>query len=639
VILMPDKEKYWQVANKLTMALILTISIGAFLAARGRTNSLLSDPHIFFLDVSQRAGIDFIHSKASFDPRVSNIMPWLASVGASASAADYENSGRVSVFLTNSGAGTQDVLYRNEGTFKGVPHFRDVTAEVGLTGLNESGASMAAAWGDFDNDGYPDLYVVRAQAGNLLFHNVAMLDENGHPVLDQHGIPRRKFVNVTDSAGVGYVGYGVGALWFDYDRDGRLDLLVANYFAPKYLQGDVSGKPLDLWHVQDTRFMPESFNDAANGGGVTLYHNDGEGHFTEVTRTMGLTHTGWALAVGAADLNNDGWPDLYVANDLGPDDLYMNLPGQGGGRRFVRVVGGVTADKIGRDTKKGMNVDFADIDHTGYLSIYVTNITKQLILPEGNMLWTSQADASRPGGRNYLNRAEQLGVHDCGWSWGAKFADVDNDGWNDLFVVNGMISASQSQSYWYELQNMVSDYRTILSDAANWPPMKDKSLSGYEPSCLFVRKGEGFANMASVAGINDQYDGRGVALADFNNDGAPDFLVSNQGQPSVLYLNQLYERCKGEERCPGWIGFHLVGNGTTSNRDAIGARVEVVTSRGHQFMEVSRGNGFASQSDPRVRFGLGDAAVQAVRVTWPDGKVQNIELAQKGIYNELHEAQ
>ena len=628
---------YWQIANKLTLSLILTVSIGAFVAARSRPSLPLSDPHVSFLDVTKQAGISFTHTKASFDPHVANVMPWLSSVGASASAADYENSGRVSFFLTNTGRNTQDALYRNEGTVNGVPYFRDVTAEVGLSGLNETGSSMAAAWGDFDNDGYPDLYVVRAQGGNLLFHNVPMLDEQGKPVLDEQGIPRRKFVDVTSSAGVGYVGYGVGALWFDYDRDGRLDLLVANYFAPTYLVGDHAGNPLDLWHIQDTHFMPESFNDAANGGGVVLYHNDGNGHFTDVTRSLGLTHTGWALAVGAADLNNGGWPDIYVANYLGPDDLYMNVPGPANTRQFVRVVGGVTADKIGRDTKKGMNVDFADVDHNGYSSIYVTNITKQLILPEGNMLWTSQPDSTRVGGRNFVNRAEQLGIHDCGWSWGAKFADVDNDGWNDLFVVNGMISASKTKSYWYELQNMVSDYRTILGDASNWPPMADKSLSGYEQSCLFVRRGETFVNMAKTAGINDDYDGRGIALADFNNDGAPDFLVSNQGQPAILYLNQLYQRCKSDGPCPGWIGFHLVGNGTTSNRDAIGARVDLVTSRGRQFTEVSRGNGFASQSDPRVRFGLGDAAVVQVHITWPDGRMQNVDELQTGVYHEIHE--
>ncbi len=636
-------SKNWQVPNPLTLAAILIVCIGTFLATTWKpTHSAAGSPVslIHFREVSKAAGITFVNSKPLFDSRLENIMPWMTAVGASASAADYENSGNVSVFLTNCALGSKNALLRNEGTKDGVPQFRDVTSEVGLDNLNETGSSMAAAWGDYDNDGFPDLLIVREGSGNLLFHNEPMLDAQGQPVKDGNGIARRKFVNVTEKAGVGYVGYGVGALWFDFDRDGKLDLLVANYFPSHYrdVNRRETSERLDLWHLTSTNFMAESFNDAANGGGILLYHNEGNGHFREMHEELGLTSTGWALAIGAADLNNDGWPDIYVANDFGADDLYMNVPNPRGGRKFVRVEGGITADKIGRDTKKGMNVDFGDYDHSGYQGIYVTNVTQPRILPEGNMMWTSFPDSSRPGGRNFDDKAEEMGVENCGWSWGAKFADINNDGWLDLLVLNGFVSANPAKSYWYELQNMVSDYRTITSDSQNWPPMEDRSLSGYQRSCLFVREGNHFVEMAEVAGINDTYDGRGAAVADFKNDGSPDFFVSNQGQPALLYLNELYRRCSGAQ-CPHWIGLSLHGNGSTSNRDAIGARVEIASALGRQTAEVSRGNGFASQSDPRVRFGLGlDTSVKRMTITWPDGKVEALSDLKIDAYHDITES-
>jgi enediyne biosynthesis protein E4 len=628
----------WEFPGKITSSIMIVLCATAFLAVRWKTTQS-SGEGVLFREVSRKAGVSFVHTKPLFDSKLDNIMPWMTAVGASASAADYENSGHVGVFLTNSGHGSHNALLRNEGTVGGVPQFRDVAAEVGLADLNQDGSCMAAAWGDYDNDGFPDLYIVREGASNLLFHNVPMLDDRGRQVLDSSGVPRRTFVNVTGPAGVGYAGHGVGALWFDFDHDGKLDLLVANYFPAHYLNPNHAETPerLDLWHVKETSFMAESFNDARNGGGVLLYHNDGNGQFSEIHKSVGLTYTGWALSVGTADLTNDGWQDIYVANDFGADDLYINVAGGPYGRTFVRVEGGITADKIGRDTKKGMNVDFGDFDHSGYLSIYVTNIVRPRILPEGNMLWVGRNDPVRPGRRNFTDAAEQLGVHDCGWGWGAKFVDVNNDGWLDLFVLNGFVSANPKKSYWYELQNMVSDYRTIIADSKNWPPMEDKSLSGYQKSCLFVQGSGRFHDVAESAGITDEYDGRGVAIADFNNDGATDFFVSNQGQPALLYLNELYHVCR-PGMCPHWIGLALHGNGTSSNRDAIGARVVLETTAGTQMSEVSRGNGFASQSDPRVRFGLGTAiAIKQASVFWPDGQVQRLGNLKLDTYNEITE--
>ena len=626
------------------MVVVLTLAVGGT-AYWNTLHKGRNRENVRFTEQSQQMGIHFVHQKPSFDPRVSNIMPWLVSVGASASAADYNRSGRVSVFFTNSRVGYENALYRNDGLKNGVSQFTDVTDEVGLKQLNTTSVSMAAAWGDYDNDGYPDLYVMRVGGGDILLHNVAVLDSQGQPVLDKNGVPKRKFVDVTKQSGTGNVGYGVGALWFDYDRDGRLDLVVADYFPsyyPRRILNDPSLPgglvPLDLNHLRDTRIMPDSFNNARNGGGLLVYHNDGNGHFSEVHEKLGMIHTGFALALGAGDLNNDGWPDLYVANDFGPDDYYVNMPGSDASRKFVRVEGGFTADKVGRDTKKGMNVDVGDVDHSGNLSIYVTNITNKRVLPEGNLLWMGYSDPSKPGGWNFEDRADSLGVNDCGWSWGAKFADVNNDGWNDLFVANGFISASKNSDYWYELENMASDYRTILEDALQWPTIGNKSLSGYQRSCLFVRDGKGFSDLAQDAGITDTLDGRGVATADLSNSGSIDFVVSNQGGQALVYQNKLYSTCK-PGMCPHWIGFSLGGNGTTANKDAIGARLQIVSDVGTQTAEVSRGNGFASQSDPRLHFGLGRSTqISKIIIRWPDGHEQAVTSWKLDTYNEIDEA-
>jgi hypothetical protein len=636
----------WTSGKVIIVIVIFILSLAFGIAAyQNKLHRIHLQNHVQFSEQAGAMGIQFVHHKPNYDPRVSNVMPWLVSVGASASAADYNRSGRISVFFTNSQIGSEDALYRNDGPKSGIPHFTDVTAKVGLAHLNLTGESMAAAWGDYDNDGFPDLYVIRAHGGNLLFHNVSVLDDRGQPVFDENGIPERKFVDVTTESTTGNVGYGVGALWFDYDRDGLLDLVVANYF-PSYfprrilvddkLPGGLV--PLDLNHLRDTRIMPESFNNARNGGGILVFHNDGSGHFSEVHEKLGMVHTGFALALGAADFNNDGWPDLYVANDFGPDDYYVNSLANDGTRKFVRVEGGFTADKIGRDTKKGMNVDVGDVDHSGHLSIYVTNITNKRVLPEGNILWMGYADPSRIGGWNFEDHADSLGINDCGWSWGAKFADVNNDGWNDLFVANGFISASKTNDYWYELENMASDYRTILEDASKWPKIGNKSISGYQRSCLFVRDKTKFDDQASAAGINDMLDGRGVAIADLSNRGTIDFIVSNQGGRALVYQNELYSTCN-KDKCPHWIGFWLTGNGFTSNRDAIGARVQIASELGTQTAEVSRGNGFASQSDPRLHFGLGNSKqVSRISIRWPDGREQAVQDWKLDSYNEIVEA-
>ncbi len=537
-------------------------------AAEGTNGAGVHDPQ--FEDVTLKAGISCVHHNPDLDPRVQNIMSWLASVGAAVAAADYDGDGDIDLYVTDSRTGTPNHLYRNDGGF----HFTDVAAEAGVARVNEtSGTSMDAVWGDVDNDGRPDLYVVKWGC-NVLFHN------NGDGT----------FTDITLKAGVGDCGNGNAAIFVDYDLDGNLDLMVGNYF-----------KPVDLWHLTTTKIMHDSFEASRNAGPNLVYHNNGDGTFTDVAKRLGMADTGWTLDLGCADIDNDGDQDCYIANDFGDDKLFLN----NGDGTFTDI----TKAAKGTDTKKGMNVDFGDYNNDGFLDIYVTNITTVEYLHEGNMLWHNM------GNGTFTDVADPAEVFDGGWGWAGKFLDYDNDGDLDIFTVNGFVSAGTG-NYWYDLATMATTPDLDTTDTKNWPVMGDRSFSGYEPSRLFRNDGPAFVEVAEREGITDKYDGRGIAVADLDGDGWPDLFVANQGARPNLYRNR---GVSGRH----WIEFDLRETG--HNTGAIGARVTLRSGDLTQIREVDGGNGYASQSSPVLHFGLGASRwVDEATIRWPDGAVERL---------------
>jgi hypothetical protein len=577
-----------------------------------------------------------------------NIMPWLSSVGAAAAAADYNNDGFADLYVTNCGRGAFNRLFRNRGNGT----FEDATGTSGVACGNPEGASMHAVWGDVDNDGWKDLYVVKWAEANQLFRN------NGNGT----------FADITGPAGVGYWGYANGATFFDYDRDGRLDILVGNYFAEK-VPHPGTGELVrnDLWHPVTTRVMHETFTHADNGGRNVLYRNEStsEGiRFEDVTEHVGLTYTGWTLAVGAGDLNNDNWPDLYIANDFGPDEFYVNTGATENAPRFRLVVDPKGHPGVGNDWWKGMNVDLGDVNNDGYLDIYVTNILERSYkTDEGNMLWINCVDPACPGGRGFRNIAQESGTHDGGWGWGGKFADFNNDGLLDIYTVNGFATGDADRNYWFAIQEMVTQTKNQTADAADWPVMGTRDLSGRERGRLFMQlpsaprrelgsspaaaglSGDSqgttfslrFAEMAVSAGITDVYNGRGIAVADYDHDGDVDMYIANQGAPSTYYVNQLRPAAAGTGSTAraGFIWLQLVGRSDlpvrvgdrtfASTRDAVGARVSVCTGAECQVREVQGGTGFASQSEHALHFGVPDVdRVSKIRIRWPSGREQEV---------------
>jgi enediyne biosynthesis protein E4 len=544
-------------------------------------------------EISKASGINFTHQAPTLDHKLDHIMPQVASMGAAVSVVDFDRDGWQDIYTTNSGEGSLNSLYRNQhdGTFK------DVGALMGVADVNQAltGVSMGAVWGDYDNDGYEDLFLYKWGKPEL-FHNDA-----------GHG-----FTRVTEGASLPAWANANTAIWFDYDRDGKLDLFLGGYYP----------EDVDLWHLKDTRMMPESFEYARNGGRKYLFHNLGGGKFEEVSAQLGIETRRWALAASAADLRGTGYPDLFIANDYGVAELFFNQ----GGKRFVNAG---ESSGVGFAPKSGMNVAFGDILNQGRYAIYVSNITEEGVLIQGNNLWVPREGVSGDA-LQYENLARDMGVELGGWSFGAQFGDLNNDGHLDLYLVNGYVSAKQGASYWYDFSKVAGGNTSIISDAANWPPMEGRSLSGYQPKHVWLNDGAGrFNEVAQIIGVTDTYDGRSVAMADFWNRGVLDVLVANQRGPLLLYKNEVE---------PGnrWIDFEL--EGTLSNRSAIGARVTLSWNGQEQVQEISGGSGFCAQNQRRLHFGLGKsvADLKAV-IRWPSGKIQTLDGPAIGQVNKLKE--
>jgi len=547
------------------VAVVVLNSRAAGSVARGSASVRLNE-------VARASGIDFVHQSPTLDPKVQHIAAHIAALGACVSVADVNNDNWPDLYFTSSRFGAANALYLNQkdGTF------RDVAAEAGVAQLNRpgegGGVSMGAVWGDYDNDGYEDLFVYKW----------------GYPQL-LHNLGNGKFADVTEQSGLRHWMNSNGAVWLDFDRDGLLDLYVTGYFR----------SDIDFWHLRTTRIMQHSWEFATNGGKNLLFKNLGNGHFADVTDSMGVGSTRWTLAAAAADFNDDGWPDLYLANDYGPEELFLNHEG----KRFELARAGLEDD-----SKSGMAVAVGDVYNRGEHDVFVTNISEKGFLFQGNNL--------RLNFLTQLGRFKEVAtgvVADAGWAWGAQFGDLNNDGLLDLVVANGFISADSTRDYWYAMSKIAGAQGNIFEDAKNWPPIGGASLSGYERSRVLLNRGSaGFEDVAQAAGVTDRLDGRSVAMADLFNRGVLDVVIANEKGSALLYKN---------ESSPGhWLELKLIG--TRSNRSAIGAEVTVELGAARQRQVVDGGMGFCSQNDRRLHFGLGNNRVGRVMIRWPSGTEQ-----------------
>ncbi len=521
-----------------------------------------TDPGFRLVDVTRAAGIDFRHNSGAFGAKY---LP--ETMGPGCAWIDYDADGWPDILLINGmdwpGHKTKRTtlrLYRNNrnGTFT------DVTEQAGLA-VEIYG--MGAAVADYDNDGFPDI-LVTAVGQNRLFHNTG----KGH------------FLDVTNKAGLGgRNSFSTSALWFDYDRDGRLDLFVCNYvrWSPEH----------DVSCSVDGRHKSYCTPEAYLGSTCWLFHNRGDGTFEDVTAKSGIFDTtSKSLGVAMLDYNRDGWPDLLVANDTQPNKLYRNL--RNGAFEDDAVQAGVAFSEDGR-SRAGMGIDVADFENSGVPGIAITNFDNEMMaLYRGGAGPFSDIAVASGIGRPSQN---SLG-------FGCLFFDADLDGRLDLLAVNGHIDET---------------VRNIRSNV------------GYaQPPHLFRNEGRGtFRDIAAKigAGFAAPKVGRGAACADFDRDGDVDLLITTNQGPALLYRNDVTNGNRS-------IRLRLIG--TKSNRDGIGAVVRLTTPDGTQSRMVKSGSSYLSQSDLPVVFGLGkrDRADRII-VEWPSGRTEDHKNVGAGAYD------
>jgi len=525
-------------------------------------------PVPIFEDIGSRAGLSVPHI-SSKDKRYV-----IESMSGGVGVFDCDNDGKLDIVVVKGstvdryrqGGDPMVTLYHQDADLK----FSDITEKAGLT---RKGWGMGVAVADFDNDGLLDLYVT-GYGGNVLYRNKGNCT----------------FEDVTEKAGVRVGGFSTGAAWADYDRDGKVDLFVS-----RYVHVDMDHLP-EFGSTQFCHFkgIPVQCGPwGMIGESHFLFRNRGDGTFEDVSKKAGVNNPNLYYGLGAAwgDYDNDGWPDLYVANDTTPNYLYHN--NHDGTFTDVGMLSGSALSGDGR-AEGSMGVDFGDYDHRGLLDIVVTNFAEQSTALYHNR-GHGEFDDVRENAAIARETYPLVG-------WGAGFVDMDNDGWLDLFEVNGHV----------------------------YPQMDSvKGSAPYAQPMLLFRNNRNstFSNVsaaASIAGMPGK-SRRGVAFGDLANDGNIDMVVLNVGEAPSLLLNT-------SKNTNHRVLFKLVG--VKSNRAAIGARVTVKAGGLVQFNEVRGGGSYLSQNDLRLHFGLGPAAsMDSVQIRWPNGNVEEIKnLAADKIY-------
>jgi enediyne biosynthesis protein E4 len=536
-----------------TVVIVTLLILGVCSYPRAQRNLATTNSRVTFQEVpAKTSGIKWVHDNAHSAER---FLP--ETVGAGCAFLDYDNDGWMDIFLVNSGASD---FYSPAAPLKNALYrnnhdgtFTDVTEKAGLA---RGRFGMGVAVADYDGDGWQDLYVTN-YGSNILYHN----NKNG------------TFTDITDMAGVTTQGWSTCAVWFDYDNDGKLDLFVSSF-----VQFDKSQHRLcvDQTMTQNYYCIPRIFKPRPS----YLFHNNGNGTFTDFSKESGIAGSpGKSFGVVATDVNNDGLMDLFVANDTVANFLFLNK-GQG---KFeeIGLQAAVAYSEAGKP-RSGMGVDATDFDGDGWQDLFVANIDQEFF-----SLYHNQKDETFVDEPGEIAPATQLLS-----GWGLKFFDYDNDGDPDLLLVNG------------HPDDLIE--------------MKAARVRYKEPLLLFENTGTTFKNVSAQSGsvFAREFSGRGMAVGDFDNDGDPDVLISNNGEAPVLLRNE------GGNR-NNWIGLSLVA--TKSNPAAVGAVITWQAGVLKRSRLKTDGGSYLSSHDPREILGIGSAKkIDYVEIRWPSGTVDKL---------------
>ena len=568
------------------------------------------------------------------DPRMQHVAKWLLSVGDAAAVADADNDGLPDVFLTQPLKSEQDraQLFLNKGNFRferfPLPQLDDHRKHPETHGLIAS-----ATWFDMDNDGDQDLLLGMGFGKGRLLRND--LKETG----------TLGFTEVGSGNAVDDYQISVATNVLDYDNDGRLDIIIGNVMQ-RYLPGYDRTVPYNIFKLPQPEYrgdrrmfnvMHRSWHDANNADENLLLRNLGGGRFAQIPNSEnGFSGKRWTMAVATGDLNDDGFADLYIANDFGPDELYINEQG----KRFLPVKGSF-AGSVGRDTYKGMNATFGDLDDNGRPDIHVSNVHEKL-QAEGSLLWMNYSKSGQTDADMFKDEAARRNaLNERRFGWGAAFGDLDRDGRLDIVQANGMADDAYDKKeavcpdYWYWNAQIALTNPDVHGYADRWADVRGRCVFGFEANRVYLNKGSYFVDVAEQAGWNKKGTSRGMVLADFDNDGDLDSLVTHMTAAPSLYRN--------DSRPAGWVGVELVGNGQTCNRDALGSKVVLAAgdspTGAAQHREVYANNGLAAQSDRRILFGLGrkGSGEVSLSVRWCGGGDAETFKLKPGQYHRIEQ--
>jgi Na+-translocating ferredoxin:NAD+ oxidoreductase RnfD subunit len=565
---------------------------------------------------SKESNLDFKLGEilTEVDPRMQHMGKWFLAITDGVALGDFDNDGLIDIFMTNGHKSKTDrnALFKNIGNFK-FERINSPELSYFASDFKKFGVPSNAMFVDYDNDGNLDLYVTYAfgsEGTSRLFCNQFSKSK------------KYEFLECTNEHGLSMYSNSATANFFDFNRDGKLDLILGNTIST-HLKDYNKPTPLNLFKLPDPEyngdrrmfnFMHESWHQAENGGLNYLFIQNEKNNFTLIdSKKIGMPETKWTMAIATSDFNQDGFIDLYMANDFGADDLYYNHNG-----KYFENYKGKMFGEIGKDTYKGMNATVSDFDNNGMMDIQISNVHHQL-QAEGNLLWYFYPNSNDNFHPDIKDKATYSGaLNENRFGWGGAAIDFNNDGWTDLAQANGMVdnlidrkenqSENDCPDFWYINEKIARSSPEIHKYIDNWGDIRGNCIYGHEKNRLYINRGMNkkpqFIDAAEYVGMIDSTNYRGMAAADFDNDGHVDLLVSS------LYRNPLlYKNIPDNKNQSTWIGINLISQKSECNRSAIGSKIWLTSKdengKQHvQYFETNLVNGFSAQHDPRVHMAL-----------------------------------